>query len=89
MTQKWMNWLKALGEQGYIKNIGAPLEAGGRVVKGKPGAYTDGPFAEAKDVIGGFTLIQAKDIHQATELSKGCPVFEQNGYVEVRPVRAM
>ena len=51
---------------------------------------TDGPFAEAKDVVGGYTLIEARDLDQAAELSKGCPIFEvDGGAVEVRPVMKM
>jgi hypothetical protein len=50
---------------------------------------TDGPFAEAKDVIGGFTLIKADDVAQAAELAKGCPILERGGDVEVRPVMSM
>jgi len=50
---------------------------------------TDGPFAEAKDLVGGYTLIEAKDLAEAAELSKGCPIFERNGFVEVRPVMKM
>jgi hypothetical protein len=87
--QKWMTWLKDLGAKGHVKDAGAPLEPTGRVVKGKPGAVTDGPYAEAKDVIGGYTLVTAQDIDQATQLSKGCPIFETGGYLEVRPVLAM
>jgi len=47
---------------------------------------TDGPFAEAKDIVGGYTLIEARDLDQGVELSKGCPIFEVEGTVEVRPV---
>jgi hypothetical protein len=87
--QKWVSWMKELGDKGHIKDPGHPLENTGRVVKGKPGALTDGPFAEAKDVIGGYTIVQAKDLTQATELSKGCPIFDAGGYLEVRPVMKM
>ena len=87
--QKWMTWLKELGAKGHVKDVGHPLEPTGRVVKGKPGALTDGPFAEAKDVVGGYSLVTAKDLEQATQLSKGCPIFDAGGYVEVRPIRAM
>ncbi len=88
-TQKWMTWLKELGEQGHVMNLGNPLEATGKVVQGKQKAITDGPFAEAKDLVGGYTLIQANDLNQAAELSKGCPIFDYGGYVEVRPVMKM
>jgi len=58
------------------------------VVSGKQKLVTDGPFAE-KDLVSGFTLVEAKDLAQATELSMGCPVFTYGGAVEVRPVAKM
>jgi len=88
--QKWISWMKELGERGHLKDRGHPLERAGKLVKGKQKAVTDGPFAEAKDAIGGYTLIEARDLEQAVELSKGCPIFEtEHGAVEVRPVMKM
>ena len=87
--QKWMAWFKELGEKGHIKEPGHPLERAGKLVKGKQKTITDGPFAEAKDVVGGYTLIEARDLDQAVELSKGCPIFDVEGAVEVRPVMKM
>lgn len=89
MMQKWMAWLKDLTEKGHIKDQGQPLERSGKLVKGRQKTVTDGPFAEAKDVVGGYTLIEARDLEQAVELSKGCPIFESEGAVEVRPVMKM
>jgi hypothetical protein len=89
MMQKWMAWLKELGEKGHIKDQGQPLERTGKLVKGKQKTVTDGPFPEAKDVVGGYTLIEARDLEQAVELSKGCPIFEVDGAVEVRPVMTL
>ena len=86
MMHKWMTWMKQLTDQGHIKDIGQPLEHTGKLVKGKQKTVTDGPFAETKDIVGGFTLIEARDLDQAVELSKGCPIFEVDGAVEVRPV---
>jgi hypothetical protein len=86
MMQKWMAWFKELAEKGHLKDRGQPLEPAGKLVSGKRKTVNDGPFAEAKDVVGGYTLILAKDLNQATELSKGCPIFEVDGQVEVRPV---
>jgi hypothetical protein len=87
--QKWMAWFKELGEKGHIKDPGQPLEHTGKLVKGKRKTVTDGPFAETKDIIGGYTLIEAPDLEQAVELSKGCPILEVEGAVEVRPVMKM
>jgi hypothetical protein len=87
--QKWMTWLKDLGAKGHIKDQGQPLEPAGKVVKGRTKTITDGPYAETKDVVGGFTIVEARDIDHAVELSKGCPIFEADGAVEVRPVAKM
>jgi hypothetical protein len=89
MMQKWMTWLRDLAAKGHIKDQGQPLERAGKLVKGKQKTVTDGPFAEAKDVVGGYTLVEARDLDQAVELSKGCPIFEVDGAVEVRPVMKM
>jgi hypothetical protein len=46
----------------------------------------DGPFAETKEVLGGFNLIEAKDIDEAVEIAAQFP-WARTGCVEVRPVR--
>jgi hypothetical protein len=84
--EKWMAWFKDMGARGLVKNPGHPLENGGKVVRGKPIAVSDGPYAEAKDLVGGYTLIEASDLAHAAEIAKGCPILEVGGAVEVRPV---
>ena len=86
--QRWMTWLKELGERGHVKDPGHPIERTGKIVSGKSKSVTDGPFAE-KDMVGGYTLVEANDIAHATELSMGCPIFDAGGQVEVRPVMKM
>lgn len=86
VMQKWMAWFKELADKGHIKDRGQPLERSGKLVKGAQKTVTDGPFAESKDIVGGYTLIEARDLDQAVELSKGCPILEREGMVEVRPV---
>jgi len=76
---KWVAWFKELGANGHIKDPGHPLERTGKVVKGNQKSVHDGPYAEAKDVVGGYTLIEADDLTQAVELSKGCPILEAGG----------
>ena len=87
--QKWGAWMKELGEKGHIKDAGHPLESTGKVVKNGRNGITDGPYAEAKDLVCGYTLIEAKDMTLATQLASGCPIFDAGGYVEVRPVLNM
>jgi len=86
---RWTAWMKGLDENGHIKAPGNPLQRSGKLVKGRERSVTDGPFAEAKDVINGYTLIEADDLAQAAELAKGCPMLEGGGSVEVRPVMRM
>ncbi len=85
--EKWRAWMKDLGAKGHIKATGAPMDDTGKVVKGKQKIVSDGPYAEAKDVVNGYMLIEAKDLAQAVEISKGCPILEDGGSVEVRPAR--
>ena len=87
IMQKWMTWLQALSDKGHVTDKGQPLDTSGKVVRKK--TVTDGPFAEAKDLVGGYSLIEADDLAEAVELSKGCPIFDRNGFVEVRPVMKM
>lgn len=88
--QQWLVWMRELDGKGHMKDNGQPLEPGGKVVKNKGALVTDGPFAEAKDLVGGFSIVTAKDLDEASELAKGCPILHApGGMVEVRPVRKM
>ena len=86
VMQKWMAWFKELADKGHVVDRGQPLERTGKVVRGGGKSVIDGPFAEAKDVVGGYTLIKANDLAQAVELAKGCPILQRGGEVDVRPV---
>ena len=88
IMQKWVSWMADLAAKGHMKDRGQPLEFEGKVVRSKS-SITDGPYPESKDLVGGYTLIEAKDLNQAAELAGGCPILERGGLVEVRPVMAM
>ena len=49
----------------------------------------DGPFSEAKEAIGGYFLITARDLDEATEIAERCPNLQYGMTVEVRPVATM
>ena len=83
---KWRAWFKEMTEKGQLKTIGEPLERVGSVVAGKKKMVTDGPFTESKDVIGGFSIIEAASLEQAARIASGCPILDNGGSVEVRPV---
>ena len=85
---KWKSWMDDLGKKGHFIS-GQPLHGEGYVVKGKEKQVIDGPFVEGKEIVGGFVMVKASDLKEALELSKGCPIFEHDGIVEVRPVQEL
>jgi hypothetical protein len=50
---------------------------------------TDGPYAESKDLVLGFLVVQARDLDEAAQLALDCPIAREGGSVEVRPVGAL
>lgn len=56
-----------------------------RVTQGRP-AITDGPFAETKEQIGGYHLIECADLDEAIRIALRIPTLPAGGTVEVRPV---
>ena len=86
MIDRWAAWMKELEQQGRLTNPGQPLEDSGRRVIGRGQTVHDGPFAELKDLVNGFFVIAASNIDEAVEIAKGCPIFDDDGSVEVRPV---
>jgi hypothetical protein len=84
--QKWMVWVGELGQKGQAEPNGLRLQLSGKTVRGTSKAVTDGPFAEAKDLVTGALVINAPTLEAATEIAKGCPIYEYDGSVEVRPI---
>jgi hypothetical protein len=84
--QSWITWQQGLGEKGILEG-GEPLQTTGKQINGKNKAVTDGPFMEDKEMVGGYLIVNAKDINEAVEIAKGCPIFEENGKVEIRQLQ--
>lgn len=88
--QRWTAWFKDLEQKGHLKELGHPLAwSGGAVVTDQKGSLTDGPYAETKDIVIGFSVIEAKDLDEAVRLVKGHPLLSSGGVVEVRPLLKM
>jgi hypothetical protein len=82
---KWMAGLRAKGA--VLGTNG--LAPAGKVLRGKRGASsTDGPYVEAKEIVGGYVLLQAADLDAAVEHARDCPGLDYGMTVEVRPVIA-
>ena len=82
---KWLAWVEKLTKAGkYV--AGEPLLPGGKTISGAKKVVTDGPFAESKEVIGGFFIVNAKNYDEAVAIAKECPDYELGGSVEIREV---
>jgi hypothetical protein len=84
--QKWFNWIGDLSAKGRYVG-GNPLIKEGKTIQGKKAVVTDGPFAEGKELLGGYFIIKAESLDEATELAFGFPDFDvQGSSVEVREI---
>ncbi len=82
----WNGWCDSLAARGKLQS-GQPLAPGGRLVsQGTRPRVLDGPFAEAKELIGGYFLVTAADLDEATALAEECPLLQYGMTVEVRPI---
>ena len=82
---KWQAWFSELSAKGHLKERGEPLETEGKLIRGSKRNVTDGPYAE-KDLVMGFTIVDARSLEHACELARGCPYLDTEALVEVRPV---
>ena len=85
--EAWTKWGGQLREQGKLIATDR-LASVRKTVSGKT-MVTDGPYAEGKEIVGGYMIIKANDLNDAVEVSKDCPIFEYNGSVEVREIVKM
>ena len=86
VSDRWMAWFKRLTGQGKAV-AGNPLEREGKIVSGKNGrVVADGPFAESKEAIGGYFLLNVNSLDEAVAIAQECPGLAYGAKVEVRPV---
>lgn len=88
LARRWNDWYDGLAAAGKVLH-GQPLALEGRVVAGAAGRVTDGPFAEGKEVIGGYFMLTVASLDEATEIARQCPGLPLGLSVEVRPVAAV
>ncbi len=77
----WAQWFEKF--PGAITDGGDGLKPTGRVLKAG-GLVNDGPYVEAKEVIGGYSIVQADDYEGAVEIARACPMAAVGGDIEIR-----
>ena len=93
MTKRYMAWAESLGAKGKLAGGEKLTASGGRHVKVKDGKLvaSDGPYAELKDVVGGYFVIEAKDLAEAEAIARDCPhmALGPTNWAEIRPIESM
>lgn len=80
----WQDWIKDIAAKGRYAGTNRLM---GDAKTIKPGnVISDGPYAEVKEVVGGYLIVKADNIDEAMEMAKGCPGLTMGGNVEVRTV---
>lgn len=68
----------------HILDMGGKLTPGGKVVT--PGGATDGPFVEAKEIVGGYMFVSAESFERAVEVASEMPMLMPGSSIEIREV---
>jgi len=80
-------WFERLAREGKSK-AAQPLEGEGQTISYQNGAVADGPFAESKESIGGYLLLEVENFGEAMAIARENPMIPYGLTVEVRPVAA-
>jgi hypothetical protein len=87
VMERYRSWTQSLVESGHFVATHKLFRDQGARLTVRDGRVVDGPYVESKEGIGGYYLVEAKDLDEAKRLAQGCPTLvEQLGWVDVRPV---
>ncbi len=88
MLTSWQKWISGISRQGKYVDTNRLFPEGGKTIS--PGnVVTDGPYAEGKEMVGGYLVVKSASLNEAVELAKSCPALTYGGIVEVRPVMSI
>ena len=87
VMKEWQTWIKGIAESGKFSGTNRLLSEGKTL---KPGnVISDGPYAEVKEVVGGYVIVKAESLDEAVAIAKSCPNLVYGGTVEVRSVMSI
>ncbi len=90
VVQKYQKWSETMGAAGKLAGGNKLANDAGKVLRGTDNvSVVDGPFAETKEVIGGYFILEAADYAEAAQLSKSCPHLAFGGTIELRQIDSM
>lgn len=85
---KYIAWTQKIKNDGVCLAGEKLCDEGGRRIKtqGQKPVVADGPFAESKEVLGGYYVIKAKDYDEAVKVALTCPHVQYGAYLDVRQI---
>jgi hypothetical protein len=91
IIQEYGAWAQKMRDEKRFAGGEKLTEDAGKVLRSKGGkiVVTDGPYAESKEVVGGYFAISARDYAEACEIAKECPHLKYGGRVEVREIHEL
>jgi hypothetical protein len=84
---KFQAWMGEMASKGQMRGAGRLQDTGKCIQGDEELVVLDGPYAESKEIIGGYFLVLAPSLDAAVDIAKGCPLLENKGLVEVRPLQ--
>ncbi|MEO6960678.1 MAG: YciI family protein [Puia sp.] len=85
-SHRWEIWLNKWKKEGKLKS-GSGLTLNGTMIRGADRKMTNGIHKVGTEIVGGFLLLEASNLMEATAIAASCPIFEFDGYAEVREMR--
>lgn len=93
ITREYMDWADRMRAAGHLKGGAKLTDDAGKVMR-TGGAdtrvsTTDGPYAESKEIVGGYFLVSAADYAEACRIASDCPHLKYGSHIEVRQVQEL
>lgn len=82
----WKVWFNKWSEAGNLTG-GNSLTMNGKLIKGTDLQITNNIHYNGTEIVGGFLLLKANDLEQAVSIAASCPIYEFDGYAEVRELQ--
>ena len=82
---KWFTWGQKMESQGILKG-GEALVPNVKRIIGKERTVSDGPFADSKEIIGGYYTVSAENADAVVAIAQDYPDYDLGGTVEIREV---
>jgi hypothetical protein len=92
IMKEYGEWIQSTGKTGqYLAGAKLKSTASATTLRAKNGkaAIVDGPYAETKEQLGGYHLIECKDLDEAIAIANRIPTLRVGGTIEVRPIESL